>query len=102
MVELNLILSVLLYIFGIILLIVLTILGIRLIRVVDKMEKILDNVEAKVNSFNSFFLIADRFGESLSNIMETVVYSVSNSISKIFGKKSKKRKDEEILWVRKV
>lgn len=94
MAELNLILSVLLYIFGIILLIVLTILGIRLIRVVDKAEKLLDNVETKVNSLNSLFLVANRFSDGLSDIVESVIFAISSSVSKIFGKNSKKGKDE--------
>lgn len=93
MVDLSLILSVLLYTFGIILLIVLIILGIRLIKVIDRVDKLLDNVEAKVNSMNGLFMVASKFSEGLSTITDSLVFSVTSSISKIFGRKNKNKED---------
>ena len=52
---LNAILPVLLYVFGIILLIVLIILGIRMIQVLDKVDRIVDNVEVHFTwAFHSY------------------------------------------------
>ena len=45
---LNVILPVLLYVAGIVALIVLTVLGIRLIQILNKVDRVVDNVEAAV------------------------------------------------------
>ena len=52
---LNVILPVLLYVAGIVALIVLTVLGIRLIQILNKVDRVVDNVEEKVNSLNTAF-----------------------------------------------
>lgn len=99
---LNAVLPVLLHIFGIILLIVLIILGIRMIQILDKTDKMLDdaneilaNVRVKVNSFNSFFEFLDRTGYGISIIGDKVIGLFSGIISKIFNKN---KKDEEDLY----
>ena len=89
---LNAILPVLLYVFGIILLIVLIIIGIRMIQVLDKVDRIVDNVEEKVNSFNGFFEVLDKTGYGISMIGDKVINLFSGVISKIFNKN---KKDEE-------
>lgn len=93
--ELNLVLSVLLSMFGIILLIVLIILGIRLIQVLNKVDKVVDNVERKVNSFNGLFEIIDSTTDSLVMITDKVSGVFSGIISKIFNRKNKKEEDYE-------
>ncbi len=96
MVDINLILSVLLYLAGIILLIVLTILGIKLIYLVDKADRVLDNVEGKVNSFNALFETIDKISLGLTTISENVVSAVTSTISRVFSKKNKKESEEII------
>ena len=61
MTGLTTVLSIILYIFGIILLGVLIVLGIRLIQMLERADKILDNVEEKVNSLISRFTEDDMF-----------------------------------------
>lgn len=101
MVDVN-VLSVLLYTFGIILLIVLIILGIKLIYLVDKADKVLDksnklvdNLTEKVNSFNPVFNVFEKFNASLFKISDSVIYSIINMISRIFGNKKEKRKEDD-------
>lgn len=98
--ALNVILPVLLYIFGIILLIVLIILGIRMIQVLDKVDKVVDDVdrvvgtvEEKVNSFNGFFQILDKTSLGFSMFGERIVEGVSSIIAKIFNRKKNKEED---------
>ena len=86
---LNIILPVLLYIFGIILLIVLIILGIRMIQILDKVDRVVDNVEQKVNSLNGLFSIVDKATDGISMVTEKVVTFATNAISKIFKRKNK-------------
>ncbi len=87
-------LPMLLYIFGIILLIILIILGIKLIGVVDKADKLIDNVEDKVNTLNAAFSIIDRTTDSIISVGNTVVKTISSLSSRILNRK-KYKEDEE-------
>ena len=91
--ALNLILPVLLYITGIILLIVLIILGLRLIQVLNKVDRVIDNIEEKVNSFNNVFDVVSKATDSLALIGESFVGSLIGFVSKIFSKKFKNEED---------
>lgn len=93
MVDLNLILSVLLYTFGIILLIVLIILGIKVIHIMDKADRILDDMEGKIHSLDYFFSSIDKIGHGISTITENVVFSVTDALARIFSKRKKKKED---------
>lgn len=95
MADLNLILSVLLSLFGIILLIVLIILALRMIRLVDRADKFFDNMEAKVNSLDGLFMVMNRFSDGLSTITENLVFSVVNSIARVFSRNHKKEDNHE-------
>lgn len=90
---LNAILPVLLYIAGIILLIVLIILGIRLIQILNKVDRVVDNVEAKVNSLNSVFDVVGRATDTLAVIGDSIVTGVTGVISRFFSKKFNKEED---------
>ena len=89
---LNAVLPILLYVFGIVLLIVLIILGIRMIQFLDKVDRLVDNVEEKVNSLDNFFDILDKTSYGLTVIGDKTIGLISGIISKIFNKN---RKDEE-------
>ena len=88
--EMSTVLPVFLYALGIVLLVVLIILGIKLIKVVDKTDRILDDVEGKVKSLDGFFAIFDKVGDSLLSLSGTVVSSVSGLVSKVFKKRNGK------------
>lgn len=91
--EIFLILSVLLYVFGIILLMVLIILGIRMFNILEKADRVLDNIDKKVNSLDSLFDVIDRATVGINSITEKVSISMFNMISRIFSRK-KKNKEE--------
>lgn len=84
-------LPMIIYILLIILLIILIILGIKLIFVVDKTDKLLTDVQTKVDSFNGVFKLIDIAGEKINICVSSIVDSIISLISKIF----KKRKDED-------
>lgn len=90
---LNIVLPVLLYTFGIILLIVLIILGIRLIQILDKVDRVVDNVEEKVNSLNGFFNVLDKTSYGMSIVGDKIVSGLIGVFSKIFNKNKKKEED---------
>lgn len=93
MIILDFWLPVLLYTFGIILLIVLIILGIRLIQILDRCDKVIDNVEEKVNSLNGVFSVINKTSYGLSMISDKVISGVVGMISRIFNKKKDKEED---------
>ncbi len=90
---LNSILPVLLYTAGIILLIVLIILGIRLIQVLNKVDRVVDNVEEKVNSLNGVFDVVNKATDTLAVVGESVVGTIAGFVSRIFNKKLNKEED---------
>ena len=93
MTDLATILPIILYILGIILLVVLIILGVRLIQILDKAERVIDNVEDKVNKLNGIFYVIDKTTNSIDLISTKVISSISHIISKIFGKNKNKEDD---------
>lgn len=85
------ILPIIVYFLAIILLVVLIILGIKLIIVVTKTDKMLDDIQGKLSSFDSIFRLLDFASDKLSIGVSTIVESIVGFINRIF----KKRKDED-------
>ena len=95
MVELSVVLPILIYILLSALLVVLIILGIKTIQFMEKTNRILDNVESKVNSLNGFFSVIDRFTDGISGITNKMVDSISSLITHIFKRKKKEEESED-------
>ncbi len=94
MVDLNTLLTICLYILGIILLIVLIVLGIKCIRVLGKVDRIVDNVEDKVTSLDGLFGIVDKITDGIVLASDSIISTGSDFISRIF--KKKKKEDDDI------
>lgn len=88
-------LPVVLYILGIILLTILIIIGIRLLRTMNKVDEIINDVDGKMKSLNGVFQIIDVATDKLSFVTDKVVESVSSFLLKIFKKKEKSTKNEK-------
>lgn len=86
-------LPIIIYILLIIILVVGIILGIRFIRTLTKIEKVVDDVNDKVQSLNGLFSIIDFTTDKIVSLTDTVVDKVSLLISKLFFGKNKKRKE---------
>lgn len=92
----NILLPCILYVVAIILLIILIIIGIRFIKILDKVDRVVDDVEDKINSFNGALAVVKTVGDGLSTIGDSLIYSISTAVSKIFGKfKGKYEEDED-------
>jgi len=87
-------LLVLLYILGSILLVVLIILGVKLIKTMNKVSLVVDDINKKVRSLDSLFSIIDMTTDKLSLLSDRMVDGITFLIKKIF--KPKKRKEDEI------
>lgn len=86
------------YMLLIVLLVVGIVLGIKTIITMNKVEKVVDNVNEKVESLNSIFNIIDFTTDKIAGFTDKLVDMASNLFSKIWFRKSIKkeeRKNEE-------
>ena len=83
------------YVLLIIFLIIGIILGIKSIITINKVEKVVDDVNEKVESLNGLFQIVDFTADKLVSITDKVVDGVSTLASKLFFRK-KKNKEEDM------
>ncbi len=88
-------LPIVIYVLLIILLIIGIILGIKSIITINKVEKVVDDVNEKVESLNGLFQIVDFTADKLVSITDKVVDGVSTLASKLFFRK-KKNKEEDM------
>ena len=93
--ALNITLSVLLSVFGIILLIVLIILGIRLIQVINKVDKAVDDTIEKVNTFSDSLSVITKAAYAINKVGDKAISGVASAVSKVFNKKKKDEEEEE-------
>ena len=95
MVDAEVFMNIMLSILGSILLVSLIVLSIKLIHVVDKANKMLDDVNEKVAKFDNLFNMIDLVTDNMALISDKIVDSLSNIIKKVFVKKTD-RKEEYI------
>ena len=86
MIDINSFLTIVLGMLGSILLVVLIILGIKLINTITKFDRILDNVEVKLNSFDRLFSVVDVATDSMALISDKIVEGIVLLIKKVFRK----------------
>lgn len=86
------ILPIILYFLGAVLLVVITMLVIRLIDTVDKVNTLLDDIEAKSQSLNGLFDAIDSVGNTISSVNMKVVGTITNVIERLFHKRKTKNK----------
>ena len=87
-------LVIVLYIGLITLVIVSIVLMFRLIKTLNKVEKVVDDAYDKVGKLNGLFNIIDTTTDAIASFSNLFVEGISNGISKIFTKKKGKKKDE--------
>ena len=92
--ELSLLLGIITNIFTIILLVVAIIIGIRIIGLTDKAEKILDDVEEKINSLNGIFNVVNKVSLGMDAIGNKITSTITNLVSKVSKKKKEEEEDE--------
>ncbi len=88
-------LPVIIYILLIVLIIIGIIIGIRAIQTMRKLDKVVDNVNDKVESLNGLFNIVDFTTDKISLITDKVVDGASNLIGSIFKKRKRKKYEDD-------
>ena len=94
MMDVNSFLMMILFILGSILLVVLIILGIKLINTIGKLDRVLDEVDLRVKSFDKMFSVVDVVTDNMALVSDKIVDGIMFVIKKIFSKN--KRKEEDI------
>ncbi len=88
-------LPIVIYFLLIILLIVGIILGVRSIQTLNKIDKVVDDVNDKVQTLNGFFNLIDFTTDKIVSITDRVVDGVSGLIGRVFKHRHKKSDEEE-------
>lgn len=88
-------LPIIIYALIIIILIVGIILGVKSIKTMNKVEKVVDNVNDKVESLNAVFNVIDFTADKIASFTDKIVDGVSSLFGKMFL--SKKKDEEEDL-----
>lgn len=86
---------IILYLLGCILLIVLIILGIRLIKTLDRVDTLIDDVNVKSSKLNGVFDIIDHTADALASISDMAIGFITNGVRKMINKKKKEEEDYE-------
>ncbi len=92
----NNILVIVLYLLGAFALVMLIILAFKLIKTVDKVNRIADDIEGKVSSLDVMFSIIDVVTDKLSTVNDFLVDKIVDLINAIFNRKKRKKVKEEI------
>ena len=88
-------LPIVIYFLFIILLIIGIILGIRAIQTINKVDRVVEDVNEKVQSLNGFFNIIDFTTDKIVSITDKVVEGISGLIGSVFKRKHTSKDEEE-------
>ena len=93
MIDINSFCTMIIFILGSILLVVLIVLGIKLINTIGKLDKVLDEVDVRLKSFEKMFGVVDVVTDSMALVSDKVVDGIMFAIKKLFNKKKGKEDD---------
>lgn len=94
LVNVNELLTLVLFAVLIILVIIFIILGIKLIRTLKKVDEVIDDVNGKMNKVNGVFEIIDKTTDYASTISDKIINTLSNFVGILFKKKKGNDDDE--------
>ena len=86
-IDLNQFLGLILYICLIVLVIVFIVLGIRLIKTLNKVDSVIDDVNGKMNKVNGVFDIIDKTTDYASTISDKIIGAISSFVNLLLRKK---------------
>lgn len=91
----NVFLPVLMYSLLSVLIVVLIVLGIRLLETVNRVNKLLDDVEKKMDSMNGLFNVMDFVTTKATVLTDTIASTIMGSVSNLVKKRKQKKEDVE-------
>ena len=93
-VDINELLGIILYIVLIILVIIFIVLGIKLIRTLNKVDKVIDDVNVKMSKVDGVFDIIDKTTNYATSISDKIFGGISSFINVLFRRKKGNDEDE--------
>ena len=87
-------LPILIYILLCVLIVLLIIISIKVIRTMNRVEEIVNDVDEKVKSLNGVFNIVDSVTDKLSALTEVIADSVVLFVKGLFKKRARKNREE--------
>ena len=93
-VDLNSLLTLILYIALIVLVIIFIVVGIKLIKTLKKVDEVIDDVNVKMDKVDGVFNIIDRTADYASTISDKVIGGISKFINALIFKKKGNDNDE--------
>lgn len=96
MVDINTFLLMLVYLLGMILLVCSIVMVTKLITTIERINRILDEVDTKLAKFDKTFQIVDVVTDSMAMVSDKLVDGISNLIRRFFYKRKKEREEEDI------
>ncbi len=94
MININTFLLIFIGILCSILLVILIILSVKLLDTVNRINKILNEVDLKISKFDKAFSLVDILTDNMALVSDKLVDGISYVIRKIFTRKSKRKEDE--------
>ena len=94
MVDLNNLLTIVLFLALIVLVIIFIIVGIKLIKTLKKVDEVINDVNGKMNKVNGVFEIIDRTTDYASTIGDKIIGTLSKFINSLIFKKKGNDDDE--------
>ncbi len=91
----NVFLPVLVYSLLSVLIVVLIVLGIRLLETVNRVNKLLDDVEKKMDSMNGLFNVMDFVTTKATVLTDTIASTIMGAVSNLVKKRKQKKEDVE-------
>ena len=93
-IDLNEFFEILLYISLIVLVIIFIVLGIKLIKTLGKVDKVIDDVNGKMNKVDGIFDIIDRTTDYATTISDKIIGGISSFVNILFKRKKGNDEDE--------
>ena len=91
----NVFLPALMYSLLSVLIVVLIVLGIRLLETVNRVNKLLDDVEKKMDSMNGLFNVMDFVTTKATVLTDTIASTIIGAVSNLVKKRKQKKEDVE-------
>ena len=88
------VLPIFVYIFLIIFLVVGIIIGIKLIITMNKVDRIVNNIEEKINSLNGLFNIIEMTSSKITGVYASLIDFIGGIVDKLFLAKNNRKDDE--------
>lgn len=88
-------LPIIIYVLLVVLLVICIIIGYKVIATMNHLEKIIDDVEEKVHTFDKFFNLLNFTTDKITSISDTLIAKVSSGIGKLLSKRKKREEYDE-------